>query len=62
MSEEIDYTFCRNCVYFETYSDVILGCCYLLRTNKRRPCDPGEGCTVKIARKRKRVKKNGEAK
>lgn len=62
MSEEIDYTFCRNCVYFETWGDFALGCCYFLKTNKRRPCDPGEGCTVKVAIKRKRGRKSGKAK
>ena len=33
-------------------------CSYLLRTDKMRPCPPGEGCTVKIPVKvNRRVKK-----
>ena len=49
---------CDNCAYW-----VKMGagqdryCSYLFKTDKIRPCPPGEGCTVKITRKVNRRKK-----
>lgn len=50
---------CHNCVYYHSWHDVNKHCNYYLMTDKRRPCDPGEGCTVKVTRKREREKGNG---
>jgi hypothetical protein len=43
---------CLDCIYFQG-SEFMRMCCYCVETGKRRPCDPGKGCTVKIKRKRK---------
>lgn len=47
---------CDDCVY-----RVIVGgmasCDYLFRTGQRRPCPPGDECTVKVGRKVNRRKK-----
>lgn len=46
---------CAGCVYWaKTGSGETHYCSYLLRTDKMRPCPPGEGCTVKEPIKRKR--------
>ena len=47
---------CSDCFYYrktclEKY------CAYIFIEDKRRPCPPGDECTVKIARKVKRRKK-----
>ena len=51
---------CDNCVYSGClgYSHMRV-CNYLLVTNKRRPCPPGDACTVNVPRKVKRKKKKG---
>lgn len=51
---------CDDCYYRGTIYNT--ACCnYLLMTDQRRPCPPGEECTVKVRRKdikrRKRRKK-----
>ena len=52
---------CDNCVYSALLTASNTRCCnYLLVTNKRRPCPAGEGCTVKVVRKRRRRKKGAE--
>ena len=49
---------CDNCVYSGVLSASATRICnYIFITNKKRPCPPGEGCTVKVARKVKRRKK-----
>ena len=49
---------CDNCVYSGSIHGSYLRCCnYFLATNQRRPCPPGEGCTVKVGREVKRRKK-----
>lgn len=45
---------CQNCIYFQGTSDCVCTCDYILITGRKRPCDPGEGCTVKVKRRRKR--------
>jgi hypothetical protein len=53
--------FCDDCWYCCKLADGLRCCNYLLKTNHRRPCPPGEGCTVKIKRKvYRRRKKNAE--
>ena len=49
-----------DCHYYKTFTTGGMRCCtYLLKTDKRRPCPPGEGCTVKVPRKvYRRSKKN----
>lgn len=48
---------CRGCIYSFYVDGHLLGCGYLLTTGKRRLCPPGEGCTVKKAKGRKRMAK-----
>lgn len=44
--------YCDNCVYCGKFANgTIRYCNYLCATDNRRPCPPGEGCTVKIVRK-----------
>lgn len=39
--------YCSDCFYRGKIGG--MPCCdYLLRTEKKRPCPPGEGCTVKV--------------
>lgn len=55
--------FCDNCFFYRVMNVNGLRCChYLLWTSQKCPCDPGEGCTVKIPMKvmRKRRKKSNE--
>ena len=52
---------CDNCFYYRrTYSGGLRYCAYLFVTGHRRPCPPGDGCTVKIpiATKRRGKKVN----
>lgn len=54
---------CDNCVYYKKINDCERYCSYIFVENHRRPCPPGDECTVKIARKvkrRKKVKADGE--
>ena len=42
---------CDNCVYSGVITGLSTRCCnYFLVTSQRRPCPPGEGCTVKVGR------------
>ncbi len=34
-------------VYIGDGDELMTACVYILRTGKRRPCPPGEGCTVR---------------
>lgn len=49
--------YCDDCVYWAKLHEPYRYCSYLLRTDKKRPCPPGEGCTVKVSRKVNRRKK-----
>ena len=52
--------YCSNCFYCGSVEGGRLQCCnYLLITNQRRPCPPGDGCTVKVGKKVKWRKKKG---
>lgn len=57
--------YCTNCVYYVGSNFDGCFCNYILMTDKRRPCDPGTGCTVRVLREKKRKlrkdkKKNGK--
>lgn len=47
---------CKNCVFSYMVCNQLYICDYFLKTNKRRPCPAGEGCTVKIKRKKGKAK------
>lgn len=52
--------YCDNCVY----KGKVAGkpCCdYMIRTDHRRPCPAGDGCTVKVPREVKRKKAKNSA-
>ena len=55
---------CSDCVYKGTIENRP-HCAYILKTNRRRPCPPGDECTVKVSYrkriypKRKKVNKDG---
>lgn len=54
---------CDNCVYYaKMRSGSHRYCTFLFRTGHRRPCPPGEGCTVKVGRVVNRRKKDGNRK
>lgn len=40
--------YCDKCVYRKTFTSAGPYCDYLCMTNERRPCPPGEGCTVRV--------------
>lgn len=49
---------CEDCFYRRRVGETF--CChYIFMTNERRPCPPGDACTVKVPRKvmRRRKKK-----
>ncbi len=48
--------YCDDCIYYKAITSERF-CSYLLDTDKRRPCPPGEGCTVKVSRTVKRRKR-----
>lgn len=51
--------YCDNCVYHGRIHGRGPRCClYLIMTYERRPCPPGDGCTVKVPRKVNRRKKH----
>lgn len=44
---------CKGCAYWCGGPTTTKTCDYILIEGKRRPCPPGEGCTVKKREKRK---------
>ena len=46
--------YCIDCKYYQGNNESILTCCYIFIEDKKRPCDPGKDCTVKVKRRRKR--------
>lgn len=52
---------CDDCFYRCKLNGGSIGYCkYLFVTGQRRPCNPGEECTVKVSVKlKRRKKKNG---
>ena len=53
MKEKSGREYCRGCVHFRGHTSFDRCCNYIFDTQHRRPCPPGEGCTVKIERKYK---------
>ena len=52
--------YCKGCVYRgKTSGDTT--CEYILIEKKRRPCKPGDGCTVRVLGKKDRKKQFAEA-
>lgn len=45
---------CRDCVYFGGGYDESCTCNYIFVRHTHRPCPPGDACTVKILRRRRR--------
>lgn len=39
---------CKGCFYCGGKTEYVKSCNYYLITGKRRPCEAGEGCTVKL--------------
>ena len=54
MAEKVCDKYCLNCIYYVGAVSDFWFCNYYLMTDKRRPCDPGTGCTVRVLRKKKR--------
>ena len=48
---------CKGCIYSCLLWADWYSCDYIFKTGKRRPCPPGEGCTVKKMRKKRRAKR-----
>lgn len=38
---------CIGCKYYAGISECIYYCSYFIKEDKRRPCPPGKGCTVR---------------
>ena len=49
----VDNKNCLDCKYYQGNHLEYCTCNYLFITDKRRPCPPGAGCTVKVKRKRR---------
>lgn len=52
---------CASCTFhMKIYGNTI--CCgYLLKTGQRRPCEPGEACTVRVGFRRRHYPKRRKA-
>ena len=55
MSGKLSGKNCHDCKYFYGNTDFDVCCNYIFVTGRRRPCPPGDGCTVKVKRKRRWV-------
>ncbi len=51
---------CYGCIYLSLVAGEHPCCNYIFMENKRRPCPPGEGCTVKITDKGVKKRKTKE--
>jgi hypothetical protein len=49
--------YCNGCIYLQGTRFRHFHCSYILKTDKKRPCDPGQGCTVRATKRRRRKKK-----
>lgn len=47
-------TYCEGCFYQKTFASLGPYCDYLCMAGHRRPCPPGEGCTVRVLIRRER--------
>ena len=48
---------CEDCFYRRRLGSEGFCCHYIFMTNQRRPCPPGDECTVKVPRKVMRKRK-----
>ena len=48
--------YCRNCIYYAKAGGIVWICEYLLKTDKRRPCPFGKGCTVRVNKGTKKAR------
>ena len=56
MANGVCDSYCKGCVYCQLASgDATFVCVYFLKTNIRRPCPAGTGCTVKETGKKHNV-------
>lgn len=47
--------YCIGCRYYRTmYGGDQMYCDYIFAEDKKRPCDPGKDCTVRVKRKGKK--------
>lgn len=60
MADKVCDRYCQKCIYYVVASYEVLCCNYYLITGKRRPCDPGTGCTVRVLRKKPRKIRGSE--
>ena len=44
---------CMGCIYYKILYEELYYCTYIFQKGKRRPCEPGKGCTVKIEKEGK---------
>ena len=54
MAGKVCDSYCLKCIYYIGSCELARFCNYYLMTDKRRPCNAGKGCTVKIERIRKK--------
>ena len=54
MAGKVCDAYCKKCKFYLGWAGDFKLCCYYLMTDKRRPCDPGTGCTVRVEKKRTR--------
>ena len=47
---------CEGCMYYAQVNRLDWFCNYYFKTDKRRPCPAGKGCTVRREKRRKRSK------
>lgn len=55
-------SYCNGCVYKGLVQGHVPCCNYIFMEDKRRPCPPGEGCTVKMTNREAQRKAAGERK
>lgn len=44
--------YCKDCYYWTGINSSCFCCNYIFYENRKRPCPPGEGCTVKRRKRR----------
>lgn len=58
--EAMDNKYCHDCIYFGGATECSCTCNYIFMEDKKRPCNPGNECTVRIKRRRKRRMAGGD--
>lgn len=51
---------CVDCAYRGSISGVYVHCAYIFATGHKRPCPPGDECTVKVGCRRRHYPKKGK--